>query len=46
MPTSTTVAMLDPTTNVLTVERHLFDQLHPSQRDEVLKTSRPFIESI
>lgn len=45
MPTSTTVALLDHRTNVLTVERHLFDQLSASQRDEVLKTSRPSIET-
>lgn len=44
MPTSRTVALLDERKNVLLVNYHLFQQLDPSAKDEVIKTREVSIE--
>lgn len=44
MPSDRTIALLDRNTNVLLIERHLFEQLSPTQQSEIVKTQRRVIE--
>lgn len=44
MPDDRTIAILDRNTNVLLIERHLFEQLSPAQQSELVKTQSRVIE--
>lgn len=44
MPSDRTIALLDRNTNVLLIERHLFEQLSPAQQSELVKTQMRIVE--
>lgn len=44
MPDDRTIAILDQRSNVLLVERHLYEQLSYEQKSDVIKTRNVFTE--